>query len=240
MAGSCYELARMANETYQKRCGYIFGTSGQIWTSEAQKEICRKYTADPSKYADYANSVRYGDKWIDKTVYDCSGLIMDLCKRLGISLAHGSNSQYRACKIKGSLPKDDLLPGTLVFKLRNGDDYHHVGVYIGDNITIEAKGAQYGVVATRLDDGWTHYGLVPGLSYTDAETAPVEAHHDAKVETGNNKPLNIRKSTSTKSEKIDTIANGQTVHVLAVSGDWAKVRYEKEGYVMCRFLIPEV
>ncbi len=40
----------------------------------------------------------------------------------------------------------ELKPGTAVFKVR-GDDFHHVGLYIGNGNVIEAQGTRTGVIS---------------------------------------------------------------------------------------------
>ena len=52
----------------------------------------------------------------------------------------------------------------LVFRRGKDGKMSHIGVYIGNDTVIEAKGADYGVVQTSLKDGsWTNYGVVSGL-----------------------------------------------------------------------------
>ena len=229
------DLAELAKEAHSKKCGYIWGTSGQIWSKSDQQTLCRNYTANPTKYANYANAVRYGDRWIGYIVYDCSGLTMALAKKLGVSIAHGSNSQWKSCVNKGALPCAGLPIGALVFKLRNTTDYYHVGIYIGENRVIEAQGTQTGVVISSLTS-WTHYGLIKGISYDAEEEQEPLTTGTATVSTENGGQLNVRASTSTSAKRIDIIDNGSKVEVLAMSGDWAKIRFEKEGYVMSKFL----
>jgi cell wall-associated NlpC family hydrolase len=64
--------------------------------------------------------------------FDCSGLTMYAWEAAGVSLVHSSQAQY------GSLPhvpKDQLRPGDLVFF---GSPIHHVGIYEGGGIMINA------------------------------------------------------------------------------------------------------
>jgi hypothetical protein len=49
----------------------------------------------------------------------------------------------------------------------------HVGLYIGNGKVIEARGADYGVVTTKLNERqWTHWGMLDWLEY------------DLKIESG--------------------------------------------------------
>ena len=48
--------------------GYIWGTAGEKWTAEKQKEL--EKTTDANR----AQGRQYGSKWIGHRVADCSGL----------------------------------------------------------------------------------------------------------------------------------------------------------------------
>ena len=64
--------------------------------------------------------------------FDCSGLTMYSWRAGGVSLPHSAAAQY------GALPhvsQSALLPGDLVFF---GSPIHHVGLYIGDGLMVEA------------------------------------------------------------------------------------------------------
>ncbi len=80
---------------------------------------------------------RYVWAGVGPTVFDCSGLMLYAYKAVGISLPHYSGSQWRLCVPKRA---SELLPGDLCFT--DGPTYiHHVGMYIGDGITINAPGS---------------------------------------------------------------------------------------------------
>jgi cell wall-associated NlpC family hydrolase len=67
--------------------------------------------------------------------FDCSGLTMMAWAQGGVSMSHGSQSQY------DSFPHvqiSDLQPGDLVFFGSSGPGNHHVGLYIGNGTMIEA------------------------------------------------------------------------------------------------------
>lgn len=143
--------------------GYIWGTSGQLWTQAAQNASTRE------------NTVKYGSRWIGHHVVDCSGLFSWSFAQLGGYMYHGSNTMYdRYCTRKGKLINgykngtEPLLPGTAVF---TGDatEHGHVGLFVGGNDVIEARGTQYGVVKGRLTDKkWTYWGELIGVDYSTA------------------------------------------------------------------------
>ena len=71
------------------------------------------------------------------------------------------------CKEKGKISTIPEIPGVLVFL--DG----HVGVYIGGGYVIEARGHDYGVVKTKLEDRpWTNWGKCPWITYIKTTVKP--------------------------------------------------------------------
>jgi cell wall-associated NlpC family hydrolase len=68
-------------------------------------------------------------------VFDCSGLTMMAWRQGGVSMEHGSRSQWLSFP---HVPIDQLAPGDLVFFGVSGPLNHHVGIVIGPGIMIEA------------------------------------------------------------------------------------------------------
>jgi cell wall-associated NlpC family hydrolase len=64
--------------------------------------------------------------------YDCSGLTMMAWAAAGVSLDHYAADQYANTT---HIPIADLQPGDLVFY---GTDLHHVGIYVGGGMMIDA------------------------------------------------------------------------------------------------------
>ena len=146
--------------------GYIYGTAGRLWTEELQ----RAWSAPPHK--NWEKTKQYGARWIGKKVTDCSGLPLWALKQLGEEIVHHARYQYTdASKAKGKLADGKrtdgkpLLPGTAVFLQGSQEHIHHVGVYVGHNICIEAKGTQWGVV-TSSPDHWDHWGELKAVDYS--------------------------------------------------------------------------
>jgi cell wall-associated NlpC family hydrolase len=67
--------------------------------------------------------------------YDCSGLTMMAWAQGGVSMAHGSQSQYLSFP---KVPISQLQPGDLVFFGSSGPTNHHVGMVVGNGMMIDA------------------------------------------------------------------------------------------------------
>ncbi len=83
--------------------------------------------------------------------FDCSGFVMYVYAKVGVSLPHSSRMQYGCGK---AVSRDDLRPGDLVFF---GNPIHHVGIYVGDDKMIHAAGTGKDV---RISTIWrsNYYG----------------------------------------------------------------------------------
>jgi hypothetical protein len=89
--------------------------------------------------------------------FDCSGLIYWLVNQIGFKFGDATaETLYKSrCWIQD---KSALMPSDLVFK-HDGAKIYHVGIYIGDNQVLEAKGKDYGVVISNFtDNNWNRYG----------------------------------------------------------------------------------
>ena len=78
------------------------------------------------------------------TGYDCSGLTMRAYESVGVYLPHSA-----AAQIGGGdpAPVADLQPGDLVFYY---SPFHHVGIYIGGGMIVNAENPSVGVTVTGL------------------------------------------------------------------------------------------
>ncbi|HEX5496499.1 MAG TPA: NlpC/P60 family protein [Mycobacteriales bacterium] len=78
--------------------------------------------------------------------FDCSGLTMWAWAQAGVSLPHQSQSQYATGT---HVSRANLLPGDLVFFY---SPIHHVGLYIGDNLMVQAPQTGDVVKISSMDD----------------------------------------------------------------------------------------
>ena len=153
---------------YDNGWGYIWGTSGQVWTESKQKAATREMT------------IKYGAKWIGQYVTDCSGAFVYAFRQEGAKIYHGSNTIFKKyCSSKGKLVRGvredgkPLKPGTAVFLVKDGNR-HHIGLYIGGDMCIEAKGTINGVVTSRLDH-WDEWGELSDVDYSKVKPINPEA-----------------------------------------------------------------
>ena len=167
------ELIAKFQQALDDHWGYIWGTAGVMWTEARQRQI--EQTTDKNR----AMSRQYGSKWIGHYVADCSGLFCWAFKQFNLPMSHiSSNIFISYCTSnKGKLTaalKWTILPGSAVFTGETAGDHPHVGLYIGNNEVIEAKGTINGVVKSNLTDKkWTFYGELKQVEYDGAAPAPV-------------------------------------------------------------------
>lgn len=170
-------LVEKCKQPLNEKWGYIWGGRGQVWTQKDQDAATREMT------------VKYGQKWVGKRVADCSGLLYWAFKELGGYMYHGSNTIWKSyCTNKGTLSSStSIKPGTAVF-LVNGTDYHHIGLYIGNDIVIEAKGTQSGVVTSKLSH-WDAWGELKGVDYSNISADEVEGIGSTTLKNGSSGSL---------------------------------------------------
>ena len=213
----------------------IYGTWGTMWTEAKQKAATREQT------------VKYGSKWIGHMVTDCSGLIRWALYQLGESIVHHARYQYTDyCKRKGKLInglREDgsaILPGTAVFLQGKEDKIHHVGVYVGDNTCIEAKGTIYGVVTSELSH-WDHWGELIMVDYS-GQDVPVPPSEDVLFQAIVDNPntwLNVRSGPGMQYPLRFQVHKDSTVDVLATEPEWWQIRYGGQiGWAFAQYLRP--
>lgn len=231
--------------------GYIYGTAGRMWTEALQASW-----SQPG-HKNYEQTKAHGAQWIGRMVTDCSGLLRWALAQLGAEIIHQARYQYTdASRKKGRLingKREDgkpILPGTAVFLQGKEDHVHHVGVYVGHGICIEAKGTRWGVVMSELSH-WDHWGELKAVDYTDAEQleyepAPeVPQREEAAVKKAivNNpqKFLNVRARPDEKSTLVFRVEKGETVEVLnEEEAEWWQIRYGgRIGWAWAAYLLPQ-
>lgn len=103
--------------------------------------------------------------WDNYKAWDCSELVEVAFAKIGILVPDGSYNQAKVCnRIVG-----DPLIGDLGFKWHPDTEViHHVGIYVGNERVIEAKGKSWGVVSTPVGEfvkspDWAHWGRLRAI-----------------------------------------------------------------------------
>lgn len=200
-------------------------------------------------------SYREGGTGADGTC-DCIGLIMGAmyqCGRRAYDL-HSSNyfARFQTEGLYALSAVDQLAPGMVVYKARNGTDklnarylqggrcfngdlldYYHAGVVTGVKPLVithcTSTSEANGIDEDNSISGWTHCGWVRGMSKTQetADTAVVTALSGSTV--------NLR--SRPHGSLVARIPVGTAVTVMERADGWARVMAEGvEGWMMDTFL----
>lgn len=144
-------------------CGYVFGCNGYVLTEALLKTFASRY---PKQYtASYIERTR---KWLGKESYDCSGLI-----DVFLGIDYSAAGYYSRSTKKGKIVSySDMpnVPGLLVFRMDASGHVYHIGVHIGNNVVIDARGVDYGVVKRERTSIWTHWGYCNLIDYGNEVT----------------------------------------------------------------------
>ena len=193
-------LQQMLDEEW----GYIWGTAGVLWTEEKQKAV------------ENAMAQKYGAKWINHMVTDCSGVMVYIWKQFGLKIPHGSNSiKNQSVGKLQNLP----APGYAAFRVKD-DDYYHIGIVGSDGQTVyESQGTITGFT-TSPASRWAWFAPFKDVDYR-RESNMVNAGDKAVVFTNGGR-LNVRNEPSTKGDIITKLTKGTEVDVVSV--------YPKENF----------
>ena len=127
--------------------GYVWGAQGNILTRKSFENYINKFGTKHYYFNGYSAL-----KWLNKEVFDCSGLIVYALQQLGlINNDYTAAGLYKLCK---QITIYDLQPGDFVFNKK----FSHVGIYIGDNKVIHARSTYHGVVETNLFKSFVNFG----------------------------------------------------------------------------------
>ena len=183
-----------------------------------------------------------------KGAVDCSGAFTYWYKQAGGYMYHGSNTMWRKYSTeKGKIGSIKLVPGMAVYKWRNDgkepasyqDDgignFFHVGLYIGNDQVVEAKGTRYGVVYSDIDE-WTHasrqkdtdYDLVESGSNNSNSTSAFPIDGVVKTSGG---VLRVRKAP-VDGDVLGKLSNGSALTIIGETNGWYHINYKGHiGYI---------
>ena len=184
---------------------------------------------------------------------DCSGAFVYAFGLYGIKYPRGSNKMARSYTVGGLKPIRMAEAGMAAFKVKrpgdqgyslpsayqpggnlcNGDlnDYYHVGLVDYDtNYVLNAQGTKNDFERNRISS-WDYVAYLKDVDYGEA-AIPLQTG-DAHVVGGR---LNVRSKPSKTASKLAQLPDGADVTVESVDGEWAKISWKNEGYVMARYL----
>jgi lipoprotein Spr len=125
------------------------GIEREVYTSLYDKEAviryARSFIGTPHKM-----------KGISKKGIDCSGLVMVVHEKSGISLPHSSQEQARYGKI--IFDTDSLKRGDLLFYYNSYNSLSfitHVGIYLGDHAFIHSSSKKGVIISKTTDAYWS-------------------------------------------------------------------------------------
>lgn len=189
---------------------------------------------------------------------DCSGAFTYWYRQAGSTMYHGSNTMWRKYTIeRGRIGEIELVPGMAVFKMRKDGkepsaykndglgNFYHIGLYIGDNQVIEAKGTNYGCVISKLKD-WSHAAKLKYTEYDvvltqnkvdDSNTDSVTENNSTQTGRVIGGTLNLRYRPDVNSNSLVKIPNNTSIPILAEAGAWYKTKYKNlTGFVMKKYV----
>lgn len=135
---------------------YIWSGQGEKLKSLTVLKLCEMETSAENaqrviEYI-YNNRVNFDSK---TKVFDCSGLV---CKALAYAgfVKSSFDSTANDLYLKyDKVPIGKRQRGDLIFKFNKAMIAIHVGIVFDDTYVIEAKGRDYGVVKSKIDNSWT-------------------------------------------------------------------------------------
>lgn len=111
----------------------IPGQPGQYWgnipsgPAKAAIEIAKKYIGTPYKWGG-AN---------EREGFDCSGLVQDVYKQIGVNLPRTAQEQYNVTQDVSRSDPRSWQPGDLLF-FSDGKEISHVGIYLSPGVMLDA------------------------------------------------------------------------------------------------------
>lgn len=143
---------------YAKRYGYVLGAQGHLYSKELAEKWGAAKRANKSK-SYFVNSCAH---WFGRLVTDCSGMIVEAFRaykpEFGDKTADYFYNSYTV--ERGPVSTMPEEKGLIVWKKG------HIGIYIGNEKVIEARGYKYGVVVSKLStQKWTNWGRLKDVAY---------------------------------------------------------------------------
>lgn len=157
-------LVDFAKNAQHEKWGYVWGTYGLFLTDKILNEKAAQYPEIVGQHLEYIKKT-----WKGSRTVDCGGLIksyiwwQDDAPKYDAKTDMTADLMYLQSRKRGTIGTIPEVPGLCVW--RKG----HIGVYIGNNEVIEAKGTKFGVIKSPLtgpeSNKWTHWLEHPNIEY---------------------------------------------------------------------------
>lgn len=206
--------------------GYTLGGDGRVADDAYLRNRAR--IAYPDSWESYYKRTL---KWLGRPVYDCNSLAEAFYKaQTGVNIDTKAKTNYASwCSYKSPTAPDKGLaaipqmPGVALFSGTSASSITHVGFLLHkygsgplDWYVLEARGADYGVVITKLAGrGWAWWGVMDKYFDYDLDNtwAPDE---DAKGQPAETEPEQPSEPTESVPQlPFHAVVNGGSVHVRA-------------------------
>lgn len=224
----------MANELTKKFISWLKSQVGSIyvWGGQGETAISEKWIKTMETSVENAErAIAFWKKRLEAgaknlAAYDCSGLITVFLLEHGI--IHSDMTSRGLYAICNQIERTALEVGDLVFR-HNGENIYHVGVYIGNDKVIHARGRDYGVVEETLDqNGVSYWNRCGRLSCFSEKTAPAakEDRYPKAMEYTGATYVNLRSTPDcvTDDNVTGRVSHGDIVLVLGETKDtWREV-----------------
>ena len=154
------ELLKIAKEESGPKLDEI--DTNQIQVDSTKKSIGKKTskkqivnnTAD--KYQDKGITYDFGEKNVKSGSLDCSGLISQMMKDMGVDVDAGNTNALKFCNDSKEISKDEVQPGDLVFWHDDAGTKHnsvyHIGMYVGNDTIVDCSPSHNGVGTRKLSE----------------------------------------------------------------------------------------
>lgn len=165
------DLVKWAQMAYDNKWGYVWGSHGNVLTSNELKRLEKTFGSHVTDKEEYIKS-----HWLGRRTSDCVGLIKGYgwYDETSGTIKYGTNGMkdvtadgmFNAAVEKGPISTMPDVPGIAVWH------QGHIGVYIGNGYVIHAANTYDGVIKTPItSSGWTHWLKVPYINYIEETEA---------------------------------------------------------------------
>jgi hypothetical protein len=224
--------------------GYSWGARGQVANEGILQAQARNF--DPKAPESYFARTK---RWLGRPIFDCNGLVEAFYGlQTGEKLDSTAKGNYRSwCGRKSPAAADERLPalpqmpGVALFRGENSAKISHVGLLLcryGDGAldwhVLECKGADYGLVISKLKEGkWTHWGVMDQLfDYGEEQGAPLPLG-TLRVSGAN---VHLRPDPSTEKLPLATVHAGEEFPFFGSVPGWHLLLWKgRTAYISAKY-----